>query len=133
MRKIFTILAVAATLLCLTSCMKDKAKNYTFMYDVVGSLQDEVQGERAKEYFEDLFLDRAVSYYGTRFDVMDKALVQFDKDLKEIDNEFVYSLIEYEEDVIQLIGFITDGKNNEWVGTQTWSYDQKQQGEIPIE
>ncbi|MBO7547363.1 MAG: hypothetical protein J6Y27_06995 [Bacteroidales bacterium] len=125
MRKFFTILAVIATLFCLSSCMKDKEQNYVFTYEVRGGIQDETQIENVKKYFSEHYTEKVVSYYATHFDAMEKAVAQFEQDMNNADHDTILAFLEYEEDFIELYGVLSATKTREWVGTQTWTYQDK--------
>ena len=127
MRKFFTLFTVLAALFCLTSCNLDKVGTYTFFYRVEGSITDELDQEALIEYFESTFLTESMVYTYTckSSEAMEKALNQMAIDIQIADDDFIYSCLNYEEDVVDLIGWISGDKVSNWVGTRTWSYDQK--------
>ena len=131
MRKIFTILAVVAAVFCLSSCNLDKTQTFVFSYEARGAIDDETNREAAEKYFEDNYMtpEKAVSFTCKSSEAMEKALALFKKDVQDADDEYILSLIDLEEDFVELTGVLSGDKTRAWVGTRTWTYQEKMGGE----
>lgn len=127
MRKFFTLFTVLAALFCLTSCNLDKEATFTFFYRIEGVVADEEAQEALVGYFEGSFLKESMSHMYTckSSEAMEKALNQMAVDIQQADDELIYSYLNAEGDYVDLIGWLSGDKVSTWVGTRTWSYDQK--------
>ena len=132
MRKFFTLFTVLAALFCLTSCNLDKEATFTFFYRLEGVVADEDAQEALVDYFEGSFLTDAMVHMYTckSSEAMERALNQMAVDIQQADDELIYSYLNAEGDYVDLIGWISGDKVSNWVGTRTWSYDQKDSGLI---
>ena len=127
MRKFFTLFTLIAALFCLTACDLDKVMTYTFFYRIEGSVEDEADQAALIEYFESTFLTETMVYTYTckSAEAMEKALNQMGIDMQLADDDFIYSCLNYEEDSVDLIGWLSSDKTSNWVGIRTWSYSQR--------
>ncbi len=127
MRKFFTILACLAALLCLTSCNLDKEGSFVFSYKATGSITNDLDREALAKYFEDNYMteDKVVRFTCKTSEALEHALVLFEKDMEKVDDEYILSMLTYEEDFAVLTGLLTGDKLSTWVADRVWTYEMK--------
>ena len=122
MRKFFTILAAAASLMfAATSCDLSVEEDYTFSYEVAYELKDEDQVEALEAYFKTFFETHPTrSFHGEYSAAVEKSIEYFLKDTQDLDEEFIQSHLVYEEDALRLLLVITSKKVNTVTAFRTW-------------
>lgn len=131
MRKFFTILAAAATLLCMSSCKLDSEKNYFFAYEAYVNLIDKTDEETVTSYLKETLINdkHGESFFCDHYTAMEKSLTIYVKDMELISLEYMYSFIKDPDDSIMLIGALSSDKSHEVVALTTWDYNSKQKWE----
>lgn len=122
MRKFFTILAAAASLMfAATSCDLSIEEDYTFSYEVAYELKDEDQVEALEAYFKTFFETHPTrSFHGEYSAAVEKSIEYFLQDTQDLDEDYIQSYLFYEEDALRLLLVITSKKVNTVTAFRTW-------------
>jgi hypothetical protein len=128
MRKIILYICVLfAALPCLTSCILDKEKEYTFLYEVQANLKSEEDWEYLKEYFQGSFVGtKTYPIFATYADTYTQAVELYDQDIKTINEDIILDCIKDPDDAVYVCGVITGDKVRETIKYNFWNYEYKQ-------
>ena len=128
MRKILLYICVlCAAMLCLSSCIKDRIKDYVFQYEVQASLADEEDWKALQAYFEESFVNEAKSHHftSTFAEAYEKSADFYEQEIKSINQDLILDCIKTENDIVILNGVITGDKVREVIKTNYWNYEYK--------
>ena len=122
MRKIFTILATAASLMiAATSCNLAIEEDYTFSYEVAYELQEQESVDALEAYFESFFAAHGTySFHGEYYAAVEKSIEYFLRDCEDLDEEFIQANLLSEQDAVRLMLVITSKKVNTITAFRTW-------------
>ena len=121
MRKFFTALAAAAALFCVSSCNLSSLQDYAFSYQVLYELSSEEKKTAIEDYFGD-FIDTHSNFVrrGEYSEAWNMGAEQFAKDIQTIDEALILSILDDENDIVQLMLNMTGDKTNVPVAYVRW-------------
>ena len=122
MRKIFTILATAASLMiAATSCNLAIEEDYTFSYEVAYELQEQESVDALEAYFDSFFTAHGTySFHGEYYAAVEKSIEYFLRDCEDLDEEYIQANLLSEQDAVRLMLVITSKKVNTITAFRTW-------------
>ena len=128
MRKIILhICVLCAAIPCLTSCLIDKVRSYTFQYEVQATLQNEEDWKTLEAYLTESFIGtKTYPIYATYSDAYTQGLEYYNQDIKTIDENLILDCINDPEDIIYVYGVISGDKVREAITYTYWNYAYKQ-------
>ena len=128
MRKIILhICVLCAAIPCLTSCIIDKVRSYTFQYEVQATLQNEEDWKILEAYLTESFIGtKTYPIYATYSDAYTQGLEYYNQDIKTIDENLILDCINDPEDIIYVYGVISGEKVREPITYTYWNYAYKQ-------
>ena len=129
MRKIILhICVLCAAIPCLTSCIIDKARSYTFLYEIQASLADEEDWKVLESYIDESYIGtKTYPIYATYTEAYTQGIEFFNQDLNGIDENLILDCINDPEDVIYVYGVLTGDKLREPMTYTYWNYAYKQE------